>query len=235
MRHLLLISTSRIYGQPYMAYCADLVKAFWGEQKELLFVPYAAQDYAEYAQHVRQHLEPLGFTVRSLHDQANLEKAIQTAKGIFVGGGNTFLLAKTLQEKGLLPLIRERVMLGEMRYMGSSAGSNMACPTMKTTNDMPIVQPPSFEALGLVPFQINPHYLDPDPSSQHMGETRAQRIQEFHEWNDTPVLGIREGGLVEVHGDQAILKGLSGARLFRPQEDPEEFEPGDDLSFLLRE
>lgn len=232
-RQLLLISSSRIFGQSYMEYCRQELNDYWGDQREILFVPYALQDHAAYARNVGTALGALGFQLHSVHEAADPAAAVAEAKGIFIGGGNTFLLIRTLYEKGLLPLIRERVLAGELRYMGSSAGSNLACPTIKTTNDMPIVYPPSFDALNLVPFQINPHYLDPDPASPHMGETREDRLREFHQWNSTPVVGLREGGLIEVKGQQALLKGVAGARLFRQGQNPEEYSPGADLSFLL--
>lgn len=233
-RRVLLISSSRLHGQGYMAYCSQELAEFWGGQRELLFVPFAMQNQALYAERVQAGLGPMGFRLTSLHETADYAQAVKQAKGIFIGGGNTFLLTKLLHETGLIPLIRARVLSGELAYMGSSAGSNVACPTMKTTNDMPIVQPPSFDTIGLVPFQINAHYLDPDPDSLHMGETRELRIREFHEFNRTPVVGLREGGLIHIEGDRATLRGKMSARLFQPGQDPQEFAPGADLSFLLR-
>lgn len=233
MRQLLLLSSTRHHGYEPLAYCMQEIKAFWGEGASLLFVPFAAADHEAYAQKVSAVLEPQGFNVSSLHTHNDPQKAIQQAEGIFVGGGNTFLLLKTLYELGLVSLIHEEVMQGRLKYMGSSAGSNVACITMNTTNDMPIVYPPSFNAINLVPFNINPHYLDPLPNSTHQGETREQRIQEFHEQHQTPVLGLREGALLAVTGDKMTLKGVEGARLFRPQRVPEEFSVGADLSFLL--
>lgn len=232
-RRLLLLSTSRIHGQNYMAYCEHTIQAFWGDNREILFVPFAAQNQAAYSQHVRTYLEPMGFSVIGLEDCEDKAAAIAKAGGLFVGGGNTFLLTKTMYQHDLLDRVRERVMAGDMLYMGSSAGSNLACPTMMTTNDMPIVQPPSFETLNLVPFQINAHYHDPDPNSTHMGETRADRLREYHQWNDRPVLGLREGAMVQVNGDQAELLGQFGAKLFQANQEPQELETGTDLSFLL--
>lgn len=232
-RKLLLISSSRIHGQGYMEYCRQELLDFWGDIRDVLFIPFALQNHEAYWTNVSRNLQPFGFQISGLHQQADFKQAITSAKGIFIGGGNTFLLTRTLYEHDLLGLIRERVLSGELRYMGSSAGSNVACPTMKTTNDMPIVQPPSFDALNLVPFQLNPHYLDPNPDSQHMGETREDRIREFHQWNETPVVGLREGGLIDVDGDKATLRGVTGARLFRAGQNPEEYSPGADLSFLL--
>lgn len=232
-RNLLLLSTSRVHSMSYLAYCREHIESFWGNNREIIFVPYAAQDYAQYAKYVQEHMEPMGFKLRSIHECANIERAIMSARGIFIGGGNTFLLAKTLQEKQLYTLIQERVLAGELLYMGASAGSNITCPSIKTTNDMPIVQPLSFDALELIPFQINPHYLDPDPSSKHMGETREKRLEEFHEWSTLPVLGLREGAIFEVHGNEGVLKGISGARLFQAGQTAVEYSPGDNLSFLL--
>ncbi|MGV3524947.1 MAG: dipeptidase PepE [Candidatus Sericytochromatia bacterium] len=232
-RQVLLISTSRIYGQGYMQYCQSEVLDFLGEVRDLLFVPYASQDHQAYFEKVSVHLGAMGIRVSSIHQSADPQTAVSEAQAIFVGGGNTFLLVRSLYEQGLIPVVRERVLSGQLRYMGSSAGSNVAGPTMKTTNDMPIVYPPSFDTFGLVPFQMNPHYQDPLPDSTHMGETREDRIREFHQWNSAPVVGLREGGLIEVQGDTATLTGVSGARLFRAGQEPEEFAVGADLSFLL--
>ena len=151
------------------------------------------------------------------------------ADAIFTGGGNTFRLLKTLYERDLLDVIRTRVR-GGVPYIGSSAGTNIACPTIKTTNDMPIVFPPSFDALGLVDFQINPHYLDPDESSTHKGETREQRILEFLEENDTMVVGIREGSALRVENGMATLVGDKPARVFRRGRDPEEVPVGNAIT-----
>lgn len=233
MRHLLLLSTSKVHGQDYLAYCQEALINYWGPIKEILFIPYAAADHQAYLEWVQQHMQPMGFNVKGIHEFSDPLAALAEFQGLYVGGGNTFLLVKTLYEKGLIPAIRQRVMSGEMRYMGSSAGSNVACPTCKTTNDMPIVFPPSFETLNLVGFQINPHYLDPDPQSTHMGETREKRIQEFHEHNATPVLGLREGSWVEVHGEQAFLHGAHSTRLFQQAQEPLELDSGTDISYLL--
>lgn len=232
-KRLLLISSSRIHGQEYMAYCRQDILDFWGPVKELLFIPYASFDQAAYTHMVRSRLEPFGFQIRGLNEVADPLAALAEAQGVFTGGGNTFLLVHTLYQTEVMAALRERVLAG-MPYMGSSAGSNITCPTLKTTNDMPIIMPPSFDTLGLVPFQINPHYLDPDPTSTHMGETRADRIREFHQLNSAPVVGLREGGLLRVEGDQMQLLGVAGVKLFRSGESPEEFAPGADLSFLLQ-
>jgi dipeptidase E len=151
---------------------------------------------------------------------------------VFIGGGNTFRLLKALYDHDLLGVIRERVSRG-MPYIGSSAGSNIAAPTIRTTNDMPIVQPPSFDALGLVSFQINPHYLDPDPNSTHKGETREERIIQFLEENETPVVGIREGAMLRIENGKTQLRGSTGARIFRRGHEPVETVPGDYLDELV--
>ena len=173
-----------------------------------------------------------GWRLDSLHEARDKEQAILRAEAIFCGGGNTFRLLDALYELDLLSPIRRRVSEG-MPYVGASAGSNLACPTIKTTNDMPIVEPLSFDALGLVPFQINPHYLDPVPGSTHMGETRETRIREFHEENETPVVGLREGAMLRVEGDSVELRGRAGARIFRRGEEPVEVTPVAEIGALV--
>lgn len=208
------------------------VSDFLGDQRRILFVPYALHDLNDYVGKVRALVDPWGFTLDSPHEADDPKQAVLDAEAIFVGGGNTFRLLTRLIALGLVDPIRERVAAG-VPYLGSSAGSNMACPTIMTTNDMPIVYPPTYEALGLVPFQINPHYLDADPDSPHKGETRAQRLTEYHEMNALPVLGLREGSLVRREGDALELRGTVGARLFLQGREAEEYVPGDRLDFLL--
>ena len=175
----------------------------------------------------------MGYVLDSIHTASDPRQAVNDAEAIFIGGGNTFRLLKALYDNDVLRLIASRVTAG-MPYIGTSAGSNVAGPTIRTTNDMPIVQPPSFEALGLVPFQINPHFLDADPSSTHMGETREERILQFLEENDTPVAGLREGAMVLAENGSCLLKGSSGARIFRRGRDPVEVQPGERLDHLLK-
>lgn len=234
---ILLISSSRIHGESYMGYCESLLKDYWQGVEEVLFIPFALQDHKAYTRKVAEALAPMGIRIQGIEDAADFTQAVAEAKGIYIGGGNTFLLTQTLYRYQLLTPIRERILSGSAKYMGSSAGSNVACPTMKTTNDMPIVYPPAFETLDLVPFQINAHYIDPLPGDTHQGETRADRIREFHEWNESPVLGLREGAILYVQYQegrkQAHLKGVKGAKLFQAQQEPQEYLPGDDLSFLL--
>jgi dipeptidase E len=231
-RSLLLISSSGIHGSGYLEHCEAEVRRHFAKVPSVLFVPYALANMDEYAARVRKRFGEMKIPVTSVHETKDPIAAVEAAAGIFIGGGNTFRLLTRLCENGLLAPIRKRV-LGGMPYMGSSAGTNMACPTIKTTNDMPIVYPPSFEALDLVPFQINPHYLDPDPKSTHQGETREQRIREFHEMNAAPVVGLREPAMLEVGDATALLRGTAPARLFRRGLDPVEYEPGARLDFLL--
>jgi dipeptidase E len=171
--------------------------------------------------------------VRSVHETPEPARAVAEAEAVFVGGGNTFRLLKALWEFRVLDAIRERVASG-MPYLGSSAGSIVAGPTIRTTKDMPIVQPPSFEALGLVEFQISPHFLDPDPASRHMGETQEERISQFHEEADVPVAGLREGAMLRVTGASVVLKGGAGARLFRRGASPLEARPVEDVGAILK-
>jgi dipeptidase E len=205
---------------------------FLGNERHVLFVPYALHDLDAYLALAREIMEPWGFTVDSTHQFDDPAAAIRVCRVLFVGGGNTFRLLTRMIELELLDPIRDIVADG-VPYMGSSAGSNLACPTIMTTNDMPIVYPPTFEALGLVPFQINPHYIDPDPESDVKAETREQRLREYHEMNQRPVMGLREGSLLRREGDALELRGTVGARLFRQDMDPTEHVPGDRLDFLL--
>jgi dipeptidase E len=232
VRRLLLISNSTNHGQGYLDHVLGEIDDFLGSVRRLLFVPFALKDREGYGTRMRDRLAAIGVEVSNLAADEAGRRAVREAEAVFTGGGNTFRLLKTLQDSGLLPILRERALAG-MPYMGSSAGTNIAAPTIRTTNDMPIVQPFSFEALGLVPFQINPHYLDADPTSTHMGETRKQRLREFHEENGTPVVGLREGAWIRVEENRATLGGTRGARIFRRGEEPVERETGDSLDDLL--
>jgi len=233
MRRLLLVSSSRVHGGGYLEHCQSRLRDLFAGCGRVLFVPWALADRDGYAATAREKLESLGFGVDSVHDAADPAAAVEAAEALFIGGGNTFRLLTELHRSGLIAPIRRRVRAG-MPYMGTSAGSNVACPTLKTTNDMPIVQPPTFEALSLVPFQINAHYLDPDPASTHMGETRDTRLAEFHEENPTPVIGLREGSMLEVRGDAMTLLGDPGGKLFRRGRPPEPLSAGTRLDDLLR-
>ena len=229
---LLLLSNSTSHGRGYLDHAMDAVRAFLAPAERVLFVPFALRDRESYAARARERLAREGVAVDALTPDAGGHRALEEAQAVFVGGGNTFRLLKTLQEAELLEPLAARAREG-LPYMGASAGTNLACPTLCTTNDMPIVQPPGFHALGLVPFQINPHYLDPDPASRHMGETREERIREYHEENDRPVLGLREGTWLRIEGGHGWLEGERGARLFRRGRDPEELAPGAALDALL--
>lgn len=227
-KKILLISNSTLYGSGYLDHAENEICDFLGKTGRVLFVPYALFDRTGYAQQARERFQRMGYELASIHEANDPPAAIDQTEAVFIGGGNTFRLLKALYDNDVLAAIRARVNKG-MPYIGSSAGSNVAGPTIKTTKDMPIVQPPSFEALGIVPFQISPHFQDPDPNSKHMGETQEERILQFLEENDTPVFGLREGAMVRIQNGTMILKGSSGARIFRKGLEPVETLPGDRL------
>lgn len=229
---LLLISNSTLHGSGYLDHAAGEISDFLGEVKSVLFVPYALHDRDKYAAQARERFAKMGYELDSIHATNQPAQGVRESEAIFIGGGNTFRLLKTLYDHDLLDVIRERVRAG-MPYIGSSAGSNVAAPTIRTTNDMPIVQPPSLDALGLVSFQINPHYLDADPNSTHKGETREERIIQFLEENETPVVGLREGAMLRIENSKTLLKGSTGARIFRRGHEPIETLPGAYLDELL--
>jgi dipeptidase E len=209
------------------------LREFLGPVRELVFVPYAGVQgtAAEYAGRVQEALAPLGVSVRSVAGVEEPVSLIRDAEAVAVGGGNSFQLLKRMYETGLLAAVRARALAG-MPYVGWSAGSNLACPTIRTTNDMPVVQPPSFAALDLVPFQINPHYTSaviPD----HAGETRDERIAEFLVLNPrVKVIGLREGSWLDVRGDRLSLCGPHPARVFEAGREAREVQPASDLQFL---
>ena len=224
MKRILLASTSTVYGGTYLSYLQDELIDFFTGIDEILFVPYARPSgitHDEYTQIAQQFFNRVGKRIVGLHTFADPKKAIRQAKAIFTGGGNTFVLVNQLYGLEVMDVLREAVENGTL-YMGTSAGSNIAGQTMQTTNDMPIVYPPSFKTLGLVPFNINPHYLDPDPQSKHKGETRDTRIKEFHVFNDTPVIGLREGSWLRVEDEKVSLKGDLTARIFLKEQEPYE-------------
>jgi dipeptidase E len=233
---LLLISNSTNPGDSYLEYPKEYIKEFLGEKPlNAIFIPYAAVtfSYEEYEEKVNQRFAEIGHHVTSIHRFINPVEAIQNADAIVVGGGNTWQLVKMLQEKGLMKVIRKKVKKGTP-YIGWSAGSNIACPTLRTTNDMPIVEPLKFKTLKLVPFQINPHYLDDNPAN-HGGETREVRIKEFIEINQyTYVVGLREGTMLLLEEDELVLMGNRNARIFKYGQDPKELSNEDDFSFLLK-
>ncbi|MCU0864657.1 MAG: dipeptidase PepE [Planctomycetes bacterium] len=229
----LLISNSTMHGGGYLEHCAAEIRDFLGPRRRVMFVPYALADHDGYAQKAAAAFTAMGHELVSVHTFADPALAVQEADAVFVGGGNTFRLLKAMLDRGIHRALRDRTTTG-MPYIGSSAGTNVATLSIRTTNDMPIVQPSSFAGLGLVPFQINPHYLDADPASKHMGETREERIRQFHEESKVPVLGLREGCMVRVEGRAAELKGTTRARLFRKGEVPVELTPVCDLSLLMQ-
>ena len=231
-RRILLISNSTLYGSGYLDHAAVEIGDFLGDVERVLFVPYALFDQHAYALLARERFQRMGYALESIHLVKDARAAVDGAEAIFIGGGNTFRLLKALYDLDLLDAIRRRV-TGGTPYIGSSAGSNVAGPTIKTTNDMPIVQPPSFDALGLVSFQINPHFLDPDANSTHKGETREERILQFLEENETTVVGLREGAMIRVERGVNVLKGSSGARIFRKGLEPMEVVPGTRLDDLV--
>ncbi|MGW1003027.1 dipeptidase PepE [Streptomyces sp. NPDC002520] len=230
--NLLLLSNSTQYGRGYLEHALDTVTAFLPARARLAFVPYALADHDAYTAKVRGALTGAGIDVYGVHEDGDPVGRLAEADAVFVGGGNSFRLLTALYRTGLRDALIKAAGNG-LPYMGASAGTNMAAPTLRTTNDMPIVQPPSFEALGLVPFQINPHYLDPDPRSRHKGETREERLTEFLEENDVPVLGLREGSWLRVAGTRAAIGGENDARLFRRGMAPREVPVGSDVSELL--
>lgn len=203
---LVLLSNSTNFGGGYLDHALPAIAELFRGVRRVAFVPFALADQAGYFERARKRLQDLGIEAERIVEGAPGRRTIEDADGVFVGGGNTFRLLERLQRSGLLAPIRSRT-LGGTPYLGASAGTVVAAPTIKTTNDMPIVQPASFEALGLVPFQINCHYLDPEPASRHMGETRETRLREYLEENDLPVVGLREGSWLQVEGGSAGAAG----------------------------
>jgi dipeptidase E len=229
---LLLISNSTGPDGGFLDHCETEILDFVGEAGPVLFVPFALGDETGYGEKAVERLERMGL-MAAWADRADDPVArLGGAGAVFVGGGNTFRLLDRLYATGMLEAVRAAVRSG-LPYLGSSAGSNVAGPTIRTTNDMPIVEPPSFRALGLVPFQVNPHYVDRDPDSSHQGETREQRLQEYLEENETPVVALREGALLRVEGETGVLRGSAGARLYRRGGPVAERPPGTRLDELL--
>lgn len=234
MKNLIIASTSTVFGLGYLEYLLPTLEIHFKKVETIIFIPYARPSgitHDQYTSKVAIAFEKIGKKVIGLHTFENPAEAITKAEGIFTGGGNTFLLVKQLHQTGVMTALKNNLLKG-IPYLGCSAGSNITGLTMETTNDMPIVYPPSFQTLGMVPFNINPHYLDPIEDSTHMGETRETRINEFHAFNTQPVLGLREGSWLEVRGEKITLKGTLSARLFRQNQNPVELEPKSDLSDL---
>ncbi len=226
-RRLMLISNSYCYGGGYLEHCAEAVKAFLGDITNILFIPYALKDWRGYTDRAREGFSKVGISVHGIQESNTPchDDVVHKAKAIFIGGGNTFRLLAELYRRRLIDAIRWRVDLG-VPYLGASAGANVACPTIMTTNDMPIVWPPTCNALDLFPYQINPHFIDADPTSKHKGETREERITQFHEENETPVIGIREGSWITVEAGVATIGGKTGAKVFKKGESPVEWRDG---------
>lgn len=234
MKKMIIASTSTIFGGGYLEYLLPALEGHFSHADTVIFIPYARAggiSHDAYTDKVSQAFAKIGKKVVGLHTFDQPAMALEQAQGIFTGGGNTFVLVQKMYELGLWRPLKNAIENG-VPYLGCSAGSNITGISMQTTNDMPIVYPPSFQTLGAIPFNINPHYLDPDGNSTHMGETRETRIKEFHAYNDLAVLGLREGSWLEVAGDNITLKGNLSARLFRPDQEAIELSAGSDLSSL---
>ncbi|MGY8933165.1 MAG: dipeptidase PepE [Flavobacteriales bacterium] len=233
MKNLIVASTSTIHGGTYLSYLFPEIAQLFSETKEVLFIPYARPggiSHDKYTEIAQEAFSKIGKKIIGIHSLENPMEAIKNAKGIFIGGGNTFVLVSQLYKKNILEVLREAIFNG-LPYLGTSAGSNICGTTMNTTNDMPIVYPPSFKTLGVIPFNVNPHYLDPNPTSKHMGETRETRINEFHAQNTIPVIGIREGSWLQVKDNTILLKGSHTARIFEQNKAPYEIETETILKF----
>lgn len=233
MKKMIIASTSTIFGSGPLEYLLETLQEHFKNVEEILFIPYARPSgisYDAYVDKVSIPFQKIGIKVKGIHQSNNPKEAVANAKGIFTGGGNTFELVNQLYQNDLLDVLKKTIDTGTP-YLGTSAGSNICGLTMMNTNDMPIVYPPSFNTLASIPFNINAHYLDPIEGSTHMGETRETRIQEFHVYNETPVLGLREGSWLSVHGNKIELKGPHSARLFLKGEEPRELDTNKILSF----
>jgi dipeptidase E len=229
VKNLLLISCSTVYGRGYLDHVEGEIRDLLRGVQRVVFIPFALYDRDAYVAKAEERFKRMGFILESAHASSGPVRIIEKAQAIFVGGGNTFRLLKALQDLDLLGVIRTRVAAG-CPFIGSSAGSIVACPTLKTTKDMPVVQPRSFDALHLVNFQISPHYLDPDSNSTHMGETQEERITQYLEENEMPVVGLREASALRAHSGSVLLRGDASARIFRRGKAPAEVLPGTDLT-----
>ncbi len=234
-KSLFIVSTSTVHGKGYLEYIQDEVANFFSGLTQILFIPFARPGgitWDEYTAVARVKFSELGLNLKGIHEFNSTEDAMQFAQGFFTGGGNTFELLDQLYKHNLVNALRHEIESGKP-YMGTSAGSNITGMSIKTTNDMPIVYPPSFDALQLLPFNLNPHYLDPNPNSKHMGETRETRIKEFHQYNSEIVVGLREGSWLRLSGNYLELRGPHSARIFEAGHEPREVKPGN-LDFLLK-
>ena len=233
MKHLILASTSTLHGGSPLGYLDDELKILFNSSDEILFIPYARPggiSHEAYTEHIAKSFKRIGKNIKGIQEFDDPKTALKQAKGIYVGGGNTFVLVNQLYQTKSMGLLKEVVENG-IPYLGTSAGSNIAGVSMQTTNDMPIVYPPSYKTLGIVPFNINPHYLDPDKDSTFMGETRETRIKEFHAYNKEPVIGLREGSWISIKGDTIELKGDLTARVFESGKSAYEIEPDREIKF----
>lgn len=234
MKKCIIASTSTLHGGAYLGYLLPQLEVLFKNVNEILFVPFAQPGGIScdaYTEKAAEAFQKININVVGLHTFDNPVEAVKKAKGIFTGGGNTFRLVNQLYKLECMAPLREAVLNG-VPYLGTSAGSNICGVTMQTTNDMPIVYPPSFKTLGIVPFNVNPHYLEPDMQSKHMGETRETRIKEFHSMNTLPVIGLREGSWLEVNSQSILLKGAHRAIIFKQGEPPHEAEPETDFKNL---
>jgi len=232
MKKIIIASTSTIHGSGYLEYLLPTLRVHFKNCTEIIFIPFARPSgitHDEYTAIAKKAFATININVKGLHEFKDFTNALKNAQGIFTGGGNTFLLVSQLYKQQILIPLKEAVTNG-VPYLGTSAGSNICGLTMNTTNDMPIVYPPSFSTLGYIPFNINPHYLDPDPTSTHKGETRETRIKEFHKFNTVPVVGLREGSWLYVSGNTIILEGTLDARVFEHNKLPYEVQPKHDFS-----
>ncbi|TDE06306.1 dipeptidase PepE [Flavobacterium hiemivividum] len=234
MKNIIIASTSTVHGSDYLEYLLPELKIHFRNCKTILFIPYARPSgisHEEYTTNAASAFAKINIAVKGIHEYDDAALAVKNAEGIFTGGGSTFVLVAQLYQNNIITALTEAVKNGTP-YLGTSAGSVICGLSMQTTNDMPIVYPPSFKTLGLIPFNLNAHYLDPDLQSKHMGETRETRIKEFHAYNNIPVLGLREGSWLKVDGDKIILKGQLAARVFKQNQAAEEIETGTDISNL---
>ncbi|WEK70946.1 MAG: dipeptidase PepE [Candidatus Chryseobacterium colombiense] len=229
--NIILASTSTLFGGEYLEYLREELIQLYNGIDEIIFIPFARPggiSHDDYTAKARSFFETINIKVRGLHEFEDKTEALNSAKGYFTGGGNTFLLVKTLHEEKIMSVVKQNVESGKP-YLGCSAGSNIGGQNMKTTNDMPIVYPPSFDCMGLVPFNLNPHYLDPNPDLKHNGETRETRIKEFLTQNDLKVVGLREGNWIRRIGDKITVEGNELTRVFEKDKEPYEIEAGSEL------
>ncbi|WP_299889054.1 dipeptidase PepE [uncultured Lacinutrix sp.] len=234
MKNIIIASTSTVFGGKPLDYLLTELEELFKDTSEILFIPYARPSgisHDEYTNKIANVFSAINKTVVGIHKFDTASEAIKQAKGIYVGGGNTFVLVSQLYKNDCLNSLKDSINKG-IPYLGTSAGSNICGLTMSTTNDMPVVYPPSFKTLGFVPFNINPHYLDPIPGNKHMGETRETRIKEFHQYNTQPVIGLREGSWLRVKGTDIQLKGQLQARIFEYKTQPYEIETNTSLNDL---